>query len=100
MVGWEVFSGVSAPSATSNILIKFLREVARCYSRAEVSDPESSEFHGYVQECLKTISLNPETDIIYLCGNPNMIDASFKYLHEELGFQTQVIRREKYISSN
>ena len=43
------------------------------------------------------LHLNPEQDLVYLCGNPGMIDDSFSYLKEQ-GFAMQQIIREKYIS--
>ena len=39
-----------------------------------------------------------ETDIAYLCGNPNMVDACFEAL-KEAGLEVKQIRREKYVSS-
>jgi NAD(P)H-flavin reductase len=65
-----------------------------CYSRVE-STTESFERLGHVQELLKTLSLKPEAELIYLCGNPNMIDDTFALL-TELGFDRKNIRREKY----
>ncbi|MFT4060702.1 MAG: ferredoxin--NADP reductase [Legionella sp.] len=52
---------------------------------------------GYVQHAFPTLNLNPQQDIIYLCGNPSMIDEAFHYLKEQ-GFTMQQIIREKYIS--
>ena len=57
----------------------------------------SHEHPGYVQNAFKELSLNPEQDIVYLCGNPGMIDDAFSYLKDN-GFTTQHIIREKYIS--
>ena len=45
------------------------------------------------------LDLNPETDVVYICGNPNMIDQSFEML-TNAGFDIKSVRREKYISSN
>ncbi len=56
------------------------------------------EHKGHVQDGFAALNLNPEQDIVYLCGNPAMIDDSFSIL-QELGFTTQNIIREKYISS-
>lgn len=53
--------------------------------------------HGYVQNFLSEINPNAETDIAYLCGNPNMVDACFETLKAS-GLGMQAIRREKYIS--
>lgn len=55
--------------------------------------------YGYVQHQLKGMRLDPERDIVYLCGNPNMIDDAVKHL-KSVGFQNPRIRREKYVSSN
>lgn len=68
-----------------------------CLSRVEVSDLHDHERCGYVQHCFEDLAVNPETDMIYLCGNPGMIDESFALLKEK-GFGTQHIIREKYIS--
>ena len=52
---------------------------------------------GRVQVALDGIKPNPATDIMYLCGNPQMIDDSTALL-ESTGFPIQKIIREKYIS--
>ena len=57
------------------------------------------EHHGYAQESFKRLNLNHEQDIIYLCGNPKMIDDCFEILSNK-DFSSTQIRREKYISSN
>jgi NAD(P)H-flavin reductase len=66
-------------------------------SRASTDELNKNEFKGYVQHALKEITLNPEEDTVYLCGNPGMIDESFQLLKEQ-GFGLQQIVREKYIS--
>lgn len=55
--------------------------------------------HGYVQHRLVDMELDPERDIVYLCGNPVMIDESVALLKQR-GFNNRGIRREKYVSSN
>ena len=60
---------------------------------------QDHEHHGYAQTAFDRLNLNPSSDIIYLCGNPGMIDDSFSLL-TGAGFETPQIRREKYISSN
>lgn len=55
------------------------------------------QYAGYVQSAFETLDLNPVTDLIYLCGNPYMVDDSMARL-QEMGFSPQRIRREKYIS--
>ena len=54
--------------------------------------------HGYVQQALPEFAPNPATDIAYLCGNPNMVDACFEAL-KGFGLAVPQIRREKYVSS-
>lgn len=54
--------------------------------------------HGYVQQHLAEFAPDPATDIAYLCGNPNMVDACFEAL-KEAGLPVPQIRREKYVSS-
>jgi len=62
-------------------------------------DPDDDAHHGYVQQQLVQMALDPEKDIVYLCGNPDMIDQSVAHL-KSLGFNNPHIRREKYVSSN
>ena len=54
--------------------------------------------HGYVQNVLPELSPDPATDIAYLCGNPNMVDACFEAL-KAAGLPIPQIRREKYVSN-
>lgn len=68
-----------------------------CLSRESTVDPQLGEYSGYVQSALAEFDLNPETDRVYLCGNPAMIDETFNDLQEQ-GFAMQQIIREKYIS--
>jgi ferredoxin-NADP reductase len=73
-----------------------------CFSR-ELPAPGSEHAHaevrhGYVQQFLEEFAPNPETDIAYLCGNPNMVDACFETL-KGFGLAVSQIRREKYVSS-
>lgn len=66
-------------------------------SRAKQEDLGEHEHTGYVQHSFKDLDLNPEEDMVYLCGNPGMVDESFSDLKER-GFAIQRIVREKYIS--
>lgn len=66
-------------------------------SRMDSSDLADNEGSGYVQHAFPQLNLNPAHDVVYLCGNPGMIDESFEYLKEH-GFAMQNIIREKYIS--
>ncbi|MCP1727152.1 ferredoxin-NADP reductase [Natronospira proteinivora] len=69
------------------------------YSRVMPEQPSAFDHKGYVQDQLDTVNPDPERDIVYLCGNPEMIDLAATRL-KEAGFPVQNIRREKYISSN
>ena len=73
-----------------------------CLSR-ELPEPGSAQDHadvrhGYVQQFLPEFAPDAGTDIAYLCGNPNMVDACFEAL-KEFGLPVPQIRREKYVSS-
>lgn len=69
-----------------------------CLSRETLHELEPHEIKGHVQNGFADINLNPDEDVVYLCGNPAMIDDSYAILTEK-GFTTQNIIREKYISS-
>ena len=69
-----------------------------CFSRELPANPHPDVRHGYVQQCLAELIPDPTTDIAYLCGNPNMVDACFEALRT-LGFPPAHIRREKYVSN-
>lgn len=68
-------------------------------SRDELADKQPHEHKGYVQSAFANLDLDPDEDIVFLCGNPNMIDDAFAILTDE-GFSPRSVRREKYISSN
>lgn len=73
-----------------------------CFSR-ELPAPGSPHAHpdvrhGYVQQFLPEFNPDPETDIAYLCGNPDMVDTCAEVLRET-GLLPRQIRREKYVSS-
>ncbi len=69
-----------------------------CFSRELPEHPHADVRHGYVQQFLAEFSPNAETDIAYLCGNPNMVDTCFEQLKAD-GLPIPQIRREKYVSS-
>ncbi|MFA6986362.1 MAG: ferredoxin--NADP reductase [Arenimonas sp.] len=69
-----------------------------CFSREMPWDPHADVRRGYVQEALLDFAPDPERDIAYLCGNPNMVDAAFDVLKAH-GLPIPHIRREKYVSS-
>ncbi len=71
------------------------------YSRIKPEEPRLSyEYGGYVLNAFGEIGPNPKQDIVYLCGNPNMVDDVFSLLTNSYSFPSEIIRREKYISSN
>lgn len=68
-----------------------------CLSRCDPDDSiPTSQIRGYVQDRLFTLSLDPETDHVLLCGNPMMIDDIYPRL-KELGFGVKQVVREKYV---
>lgn len=73
-------------------------EFSACYSRDFPASPESWEHPGYVQTLFSRLELNPASDVIYLCGNPAMIDESVELL-KAMGFTLKQLRREKYLSA-
>ncbi|KTD23981.1 MULTISPECIES: ferredoxin--NADP reductase [Legionella] len=81
---------------------RFAAEFPQVSFRAHLSRADKAlgecEYSGYVQSAFPDLALNPQEDIVYLCGNPGMIDEAFNYLKEH-GFGMQQIIREKYISS-
>lgn len=68
------------------------------FSRETENNLQAGEYAGYVQTAFPELMLNQDEDIVYLCGNPGMIDESFEYLKNQ-GFTIQRIVREKYISN-
>ncbi len=81
--------------------IHFAQQFPQVSFRAHLSraseNLDAYEYSGYVQSAFPELALNPQEDLIYLCGNPGMIDEAFTYLKEH-GFVIQHIIREKYIS--
>ena len=69
-----------------------------CFSRELPAQPHADVRHGYVQQFLAEFTPDAATDIAYLCGNPNMVDACFDSL-KAAGLAVPQIRREKYVSS-
>lgn len=70
------------------------------YSRVKPEGALRYEYSGYVLNAFNEIEPNPKQDVVYLCGNPNMVDEVFSLLVNSYTFSTEIIRREKYISSN
>ena len=70
------------------------------YSRFKPENALDYEYSGYVLNAFSEISPNAKQDVVYLCGNPNMVDEVFALLVNGYAFPYDIIRREKYISSN
>lgn len=67
-----------------------------CYSRELPDDAASWEHEGYVQLHVAALDPRPENDIVYMCGNPDMIDQAMEMLKAR-EFPTRQLRREKYL---
>ncbi|MBB71797.1 MAG: ferredoxin--NADP(+) reductase [Legionellales bacterium] len=67
------------------------------YSRETLTDAAPHEYEGYVQNGFDRLNFTIDDDLVYLCGNPGMIDDAFA-ICLEFGFSSQQVRREKYIS--
>ncbi len=67
-----------------------------CYSREMPDDAHPWEKNGYVQLHVAALDPQPANDIVYLCGNPNMIDEAMEMLKAR-EFPTRQLRREKYL---
>lgn len=67
------------------------------HSRDELLEQQPHEYKGYVQTSFDELKPDAAHDVVYLCGNPNMIDDAYAIL-QELGFTAQQVRREKYVS--
>lgn len=81
--------------------VNFAKDHSRFEFRAYYSRARSHEYYehqGHIHNAFADIKPDPAKDIVYLCGNPNMIDETFALL-TGLGFPTPNVRREKYISS-
>ena len=103
----EIYILLGVQSQQNEIYAQDFREYAKnhphfyfqaCLSRQQ-DNLQSDEVTGYVQDQFNTLNLDPARDVVYLCGNPNMIDNAFVQL-TGIGFDTKSVRREKYISSN
>jgi len=53
---------------------------------------------GYIQNSFPFINLNHKSDIVFLCGNPSMIDDGIVEL-KKFKFNNKSIKKEKYIIS-
>ncbi len=70
----------------------------KCLSREKSVLTGSGEFLGRVTDLLKDVVISPSTDLIYLCGNPEMVDDAM-HLLEQQNLPLKNIKREKYTQS-
>ncbi|PJE80454.1 Benzoate 1,2-dioxygenase electron transfer component [invertebrate metagenome] len=70
-----------------------------CLSREASIHTEQNEYTGYIQERFIDLSLDPDKDLVYLCGNPGMITDATSLLINQFGFVSKKIKREKYVYS-
>ncbi|MCX7545932.1 FAD-binding oxidoreductase [Marinicella gelatinilytica] len=68
-----------------------------CLSRRQRDEAALNDRMGYVQKFLAEQSFDADSDIAYLCGNPDMVDESFALLKDK-GLPITLIKREKYVS--
>ena len=69
-----------------------------CLSRENKDNLNEGEYTGYVQHQFENLDLDSDKDIVYLCGNPSMVDTATTQLLEML-FESKQIKREKYVFS-
>lgn len=68
-----------------------------CLSRENLKNPTDLDFEGHVQTYLTQVEFDTDNDVVYLCGNPEMVDEAFTLMKEK-GMPVPQIRREKYVS--
>ena len=66
-----------------------------CYSRQMPDTPHTHEYSGRVQTVFGKLEPDPGRDLVYLCGNPEMVDESVAWFSDK-GFPAKNLKREKY----
>ncbi len=66
-----------------------------CYSQEHPDNKSMNEHSGRVQTQFARLNANPEADIVYLCGNPGMVEESAEYF-KALDFTPKNLKQEKY----
>ncbi|MBO9718015.1 MAG: ferredoxin--NADP reductase [Pseudoxanthomonas sp.] len=84
--------------ADANPRFRYMPCLSRELPAAGSAHAHADVRHGYVQQQLAELAPDPATDIAYLCGNPDMVDACFEALKGH-GLPIPQIRREKYVSN-
>ena len=77
---------------------RYLPCLSRELPAADSAHAHADVRHGYVQNALADLAPDAESDIAYLCGNPDMVDACFEAL-KAAGLPVPQVRREKYVSN-
>ncbi|CAA0124223.1 Flavodoxin/ferredoxin--NADP reductase [BD1-7 clade bacterium] len=97
VVGARDRIGVLYPSLWQGLSEQFPQfDVSLCFSQTMPEALQGGEVMGRVQAVINDTSLNPDTDLFYLCGNPDMVDDVFSLLKDR-GFAVKSVRREKYV---
>lgn len=66
-----------------------------CYSRRVPETPQAHEHAGRVNTLFEQLNVDPQRDMAYLCGNPDMVDESAAWFMER-EFSAKNLKREKY----
>lgn len=66
-----------------------------CYSRRMPETPKTHEQSGRVQVMFEALAPEPERDLVYICGNPDMVDEAGSWFLER-EFSPRSVKREKY----
>jgi len=66
-----------------------------CYSREMPQAPAGYEHAGRVQVMYQALEPDPQRDMVYLCGNPQMVDESSEWFTER-DFSARNLKRERY----
>lgn len=66
-----------------------------CLTREPRVNSQQNEYAGRVLEQFDSLKIDPQHDIVFLCGNPHMIDDCVALLKAK-GLTTRQIKREKY----
>lgn len=66
-----------------------------CYSLQMPDAPQPWENYGRVQTVFEKLNPDPNQDIVYLCGNPGMVDESDVWFSGK-GFSASTLKKERY----
>lgn len=66
-----------------------------CYSRQMPDSPQAHEHSGRVKLLFEQLKPDPVQDMVYLCGNPDMVDESVVWFSDK-NFSAKNLKREQY----